>query len=204
MDNVLLIILFILIALLIVGLISGPGYYNYNYYPDKFTSESNNAVNQIVNFYNQTESESLVVSNLDVTNLLTASVVPSKTIIMINSTIIPNGWVLCDGNNGTPDLRNRFVIGASSSFPFRTTGGEETHVLTVNELPSHDHTYGRSSNINTTLQGNSGTLEAPGTGTGQPEDYPFITQTTPTSNTGGNQAHNNMPPYYSAIYIMKL
>lgn len=52
---------------------------------------------------------------------------------------IPSGWVLCDGNNGTPDLRNRFIVGAGSVYSINSTGGEATHTLSVAEMPSHNH-----------------------------------------------------------------
>ena len=54
---------------------------------------------------------------------------------------IPTNWQLCDGTNGTPDLRNRFVVGAGSSYNVGSTGGEATHTLTINEMPSHNHSF---------------------------------------------------------------
>ena len=58
---------------------------------------------------------------------------------------IPTKWQLCDGTNGTPDLRNRFVVGAGSNYDVGDTGGEATHTLTVNEMPSHNHTFSGNS-----------------------------------------------------------
>ena len=62
------------------------------------------------------------------------------------ATAIPSGWFLCDGANGTPDLRGRFVIGAGGAFAVGATGGQATvnwsadgHVLSVAEMPSHGH-----------------------------------------------------------------
>lgn len=59
---------------------------------------------------------------------------------------IPTGWVLCDGLNGTPDLRNCFVVGAQGAYPVGTTGGSASqtitvagHVLTTAEMPAHNH-----------------------------------------------------------------
>ena len=55
------------------------------------------------------------------------------------STEIPTGWLLCDGQNNTPDLRDRFIVGAGNSYSVGNTGGEATHTLTVAEMPSHSH-----------------------------------------------------------------
>ncbi len=48
-----------------------------------------------------------------------------------------DGWALCNGNNGTPDLRDRFVMGTVSSANLRATGGANSYTLTVSNLPSH-------------------------------------------------------------------
>lgn len=52
---------------------------------------------------------------------------------------IPDGWVLCDGNNNTPNLTDRFVLGAGAQYEVGATGGEESHTLTIDEMPSHNH-----------------------------------------------------------------
>ena len=53
----------------------------------------------------------------------------------------PPGWVYCDGNNGTPDLRQKFVSGADGDFyPIGDTGGQHNVSLSESELPSHSHT----------------------------------------------------------------
>lgn len=53
---------------------------------------------------------------------------------------VPTGWVLCDGLNSTPDLRNRFVIGAGDTYSVGSTGGSTTQTLSVGNLPAHTHT----------------------------------------------------------------
>jgi len=52
---------------------------------------------------------------------------------------IPTGWKLCDGNNGTPDLRNRFLVGAGDDYAVNNKGGQNQVTLTVGELPTHSH-----------------------------------------------------------------
>ena len=67
---------------------------------------------------------------------------------MWSGTNIPAGWALCDGTQGTPDLRDRFIVGAVGSYARGNTGGSSTHnhggatashVLTVAQMPSHNH-----------------------------------------------------------------
>ena len=71
----------------------------------------------------------------------TTFAVPSGGIIIWSgaSNAIPSGWYLCNGSNGTPDLRNRFVIGAGSSYSVNATGGY-TDVF----IPQHTHTFSSS------------------------------------------------------------
>lgn len=73
-----------------------------------------------------------------------AQAVPSGVISMWSGSLatIPSGWSLCDGTNGTPDLRDKFIVGAGSSYSVSDTGGENSHILTSSELPSHSHAEG--------------------------------------------------------------
>ena len=73
------------------------------------------------------------------------ALIPFGTIVMWTGSTAPSGWALCDGTNGTPDLRGRFVLsqGQGSGLTNRLinqVGGAETHTLTVQEMPSHTHT----------------------------------------------------------------
>ena len=107
---------------------------------------------------------------------------------------IPSGWVLCDGNNSTPDLRNRFVVGAGTGGNYSPgdTGGANSVTLTVAQIPAHTHTYERTDvgiNVN----------DRPWPASNN--DCDMTTQN--TSSTGGGQSHENRPPYYALCYIMK-
>jgi len=64
---------------------------------------------------------------------------PVGMITMWSGTEVPNGWALCDGTNGTPDLRGRFVVGAGGSYSVGATGGANSVTLTTNQIPAHNH-----------------------------------------------------------------
>ena len=154
--------------------------------------------------------------NDTVTELATAGASLPSGLIAIwkgSTSTIPDGWVLCDGQNGTPDLRDKFVLGAGNSYSVGNTGGEETHALTVGEMPSHSHNTTYS--IRTTLLRSSTRLDGAGYYTDRNEyvysannaseayAYEFAYGESIISDTGGNSAHNNMPPYYALCFIMK-
>ena len=128
--------------------------------------------------------------------------VPTGVIVMWSGTTsnIPSGWVLCDGQNSTPDLRDRFIVGAGSTYNAAATGGSTStgsHTLTVAELPAHSHTFSYTAPNQQTpaaphnLANNVGSAGTVNTG---------------TNNTGDGAAHthaNSLPPYLALAYIMK-
>ena len=132
------------------------------------------------------------------------------------SNAIPSGWWLCDGNNGTPDLRNRFIVGAGSSYGVGNTGGSDTVTLGSNQMPSHTHGFGLSANSNGnhshsysgttsryTSASGSGTIYGQAsptgvsthTGTGYVQAgsyyYDIHNQTLWTMNIGGEESHSH-------------
>ena len=124
-------------------------------------------------------------------------------IIMWNSTVasIPSGFVLCDGNNSTPDLRDKFIVGAKQddsgtaktnvTGSLTQTGGSATHTLTEAEMPSHVHHV----QITTDSGSPFGSVFAAGNNSSQG----FVA----TTSKGSGNAHNNLPPYYALCFIMK-
>lgn len=197
--------------------------------------------------------------------------VPSGVICMWSGEIssIPSGWVLCDGENGTPDLRDRFVVGAGDSYEVGDKGGSASVTLTESELPSHSHSmesagghshtgdtgsagsHSHTGSTNTTGShshnlihisgscydgscdigietggGNSSggwkTLDTSYYGTSSAGSHSHSlsinssgshthslsidsagSHTHNIESTGGDEAHENRPPYYALAYIMK-
>jgi microcystin-dependent protein len=74
---------------------------------------------------------------------LNTRLVPSGVILMWSGSIatIPSGWLICDGTNGTPNLRDRFVVGAGSTYAVEATGGAATVALAAANLPAHSHSF---------------------------------------------------------------
>lgn len=73
--------------------------------------------------------------------LLFPEALPNGLIVMWSGSInnIPGGWALCDGTNGTPNLRDRFIVGAGGSYSPGSTGGNNSVTLTKSQMPSHKH-----------------------------------------------------------------
>ena len=72
---------------------------------------------------------------------VTGGVIPPGGIIMWSGSVasIPLGWYLCNGSNSTPDLRNRFVVGAGGSYNPGNTGGADSVTLSTSQIPAHSH-----------------------------------------------------------------
>lgn len=120
--------------------------------------------------------------------------VPKGAILAWSGTAddIPTGWQICDGTNGTPDLRDKFVLGAGETHPVGETGGSEEVTLTPSQMPKHAHSLtGSASN-----QVGSSRVRVEGDTSGA------VTIT--SSTTGGSQPHPNMPPYYALLFIQKM
>ena len=77
-----------------------------------------------------------------------------------NTSNIPTGFVLCDGNNGTPNLTDRFVVGAGAAYGPGATGGSSSVTLSTSQLPSHNHSFSGSSSHSHTINNHTHTFSA--------------------------------------------
>lgn len=143
-------------------------------------------------------------------NGVTNAHVPTGVIVMWSGSIatIPTGWFLCDGGNGTPDLRDRFIVGAGSSYAVAATGGSKdaivvshTHTATVSD-PGHAHSYSALATSQPHPTG-SGSTEARGSITGNTTGGSGTGISVSNSTTGSSGTNANLPPYYALAYIMK-
>lgn len=175
------------------------------------TAESNEAIQNLASMY---QNGTLNVTNVQLTGKITGGTnyPPIGTIVawynaQNDLTQIPAGWALCNGTNGTPDLRGRFILSSNpannqstnttlSQRIVGTSGGEENHMLTVNEMPSHHHTINTGSGSGCTNPGMVTYWNQCSAATSRDENI--------IGSVGGSQAHNNMPPYYVLNYIMRI
>lgn len=121
-----------------------------------------------------------------------------------NTGLVNREWHLCDGTNGTPDLRNRFIYGGTGTNN-GATGGEVSHTLTGAELPklsgTVEHVILNSFSPRTSGVLSTTYIKTDAHGYGSDDDF---YQHTLQITFGGNQPHNNMPPYYVLAFMMKL
>ena len=135
---------------------------------------------------------------------------PAGGIIIWSGAIgaVPSGWYLCDGTNGTPDLRNRFIVGAGSTYSVGGSGGSAdaitvTHTHTATSVvtdPGHSHTFGNAYSATT-----GAVVIYPSAGTGQTTTAAStgITVATTNANAGVSGTNANLPPYWALAYIQK-
>jgi len=132
-----------------------------------------------------------VKANLDTALAYIDTFCFSRQIVLWSGAVgsIPTGWQLCDGTNGTPDLRDRFVVGAGGNYVVDSTGGAATHSHTINSESTHTHAIAWE----------------PGADLAEGEGWqkPGATQAG-NAHTHTENAQSNLPPFYALCYIMKL
>lgn len=143
-------------------------------------------------------------------------IIPSGGIIMWSGAInaIPNGWALCNGSNGTPDLRDRFVVGAGSSYSVGGTGGSKDAIVVAHSHtatstssvtdPGHDHTVPAGSSTGAGTKYIIGTGNANAVATSTATTGISVSTSTTVASTGSSGTNANLPPYYALAYIMKI
>jgi len=149
---------------------------------------------------------------------------PAGAILMYSGSDaeVPDGWHVCDGSGGTPDCRDRFVVGAGGAYGVGATGGSlevivtgsvtvQEHALTLAEIPSHRHAWTDNYMSTDTTR----TAQIP-YDSSQPKTN-TSTSGKPSDSTGDGEAHghtestftataptDNRPIYYALYYIMKV
>jgi len=160
------------------------------------------------------------------TAFVVANAIPSGLISMWSGTIasIPSGWVLCNGSNSTPDLRNKFIIGAHSDtagVAYSTITGSNTQSGGSKDATNVSHTHTATSVVTDPGHNHTLTVQYNGSGGNYPNlngfsgsnsvDNPTptgtrvtgITVATTNSTEGSSGTNANLPPYYALAFIMK-
>jgi len=193
----------------------------------KLGSLNGQAAEAIVTSINsQSPSDSKLPTEKAIANYVNAAI-PIGGIIMWSGVNVPNGWALCNGSNNTPNLLDRFIVGAGNLYDLGDLGGADSVTLSPNQLPDHRHFLASTNGYqgNETAKAELGQaptqhISANGTGGSGDEqtrrDY-VLERATGEPNVGtsgtpidsaGNQLNTdpveNRPPYYALAYIMRI
>lgn len=141
-----------------------------------------------------------------------ADVIPSGVIVMWAGTLatIPSGWSLCDGGGSTPDLRDKFIYGASAGVDPSDTGGALTHTHTYSDLPIHTHTLTPNPHVHNYHENYTGTIyggesDPHGADEARNKDTDGTSLTIANAGDAGptTDAGSTLPPYYKLAFIQK-
>lgn len=168
------------------------------------------------------------------TDVALSTLNPTGTVLLWSTNVAPNGWLLCNGEKypkkdftplwsvigytyggsgdmfAVPDMRERLPLGESNKYKLNGTGGEKTVTLNITQIPSHTHTVDQGGNhqhsyANWKNQGGGSNI-GNGREWGRREKLPSkdVPHSHTCSETGGNQPHENRPPYIALHYIIKI
>jgi len=160
-----------------------------------------------------------------------ADAIPKGVVVMWSgaTTAVPSGWALCDGSNGTPDLRDRFVVGAGSGYASGNTGGvnsidiSHSHAIAAESpgtsgVGDHQHSFSGTTTTNNNTDQRSKTDDLRDTA-GSQHTHNFAGDTSAAgahshtvnahshggaTGAAGSTALENRPPYYALAFIIKL
>jgi hypothetical protein len=148
--------------------------------------------------------KSVLQATLPGTGSLAGALVPVGGIILWSGSVvsIPANWHLCDGTTGTPDLRDRFVVGAGSTYAVAATGGS----LTTSSDGSHSHTGATGGHTLTAGEIPGGNFSG---GAGSALTYQTATPAATAAHThpisaDGAHTHTATPPYLALAYIQRI
>ena len=161
------------------------------------------------------------ITGAKLSNDMVGGITPVGGIILWSGSTasIPSGWALCDGNNGTPDLRNKFIVGAGSTYNVNATGGSadaivvsHTHGSGTLSAADHTHSFRASnragdedawSNTNKAFVGDLDNAAFTQSGTNKIFGSGSLSVSGSTASEGSSGTNANLPPYLALAYIMR-
>lgn len=159
-----------------------------------------------------------------------AQIIPTGTVIARLSTVVPTGWLKCDGTeisretyallfavigttygagNGTttfnlPNLQDKFLYGKSSTNNVGDSGGESEHLLTTPELPAHSHPPAADVGYFATFKADFSADNLGNEGVTNEANQQLVGSRQATGNTGQNVPHNNLPPFMRVTWLIHI
>eukprot|EP00054_Salpingoeca_dolichothecata_P035122 m.271087 g.271087 ORF g.271087 m.271087 type:complete len:221 (+) comp50880_c0_seq1:102-764(+) len=158
---------------------------------------------------NETQAAMQIQQQALASVLAASSVAVAPGVILMwsgNVSDIPDGWTLCDGTHGAPDLRDRFVLGGGRNYSFGDQGGSADAVVVEHshgvEDPGHSHTFPEIT-LASTLGGDCG-YNRLCNGEGDLDSSVSTHTNVVIQSSGENGKGKNLPPFHVLAYIMKL
>lgn len=153
----------------------------------------------------------------ELADAVSQDVYPPYSIVVWNGDAaeIPENWVLCDGTNGTPDMRYRFPIGTSTTYPLKSSGGSTSITVNIADIfAKHRHSYKNAlfpfSSYDSSKMSRYteyGTIYAPSSGGVDQDNYPIgfneTTGSAGSASSSGTATTTYLPPYAVKWYIMR-